>query len=67
MGYPLTFFYQLEQHISGGHHLALNIATTLTGAKDNSLKTVFEKDEEIGKVVYSPAILKSSFDSHIEK
>jgi hypothetical protein len=65
MGYPLTFFYQLEQHISVGHHLALNIATNLTGTKDNSLKTVFEKDEEIGKVVYSPAILKSIFDADI--
>ena len=45
MGYPLTFFYQLEQYISAGRPLSLNIATTLTGAKDNCLKTVFEKDE----------------------
>ena len=41
MGYPIDFFYELEQKVSAGYHLELNIATTLTGAKDNCIKTVF--------------------------
>ncbi len=41
LGYPLDFFYELEQIISAGHTLQLNIATTLTGAKDNCIRTIF--------------------------
>ena len=65
LGYPIDFFYELEQKISAGHYLELNVATTLTGAKDNCIKTVFEGDEEIGRVVFMPSVLKSTFDCEI--
>ena len=44
IGYPLDFFFELEQRVAAGHSLNLNIATTLTGSKDNCIKTVFEGD-----------------------
>ena len=45
LGYPLDFFFELEQRVSAGLTLNLNIATTLTGSKDNCLKTIFEGSE----------------------
>lgn len=63
LGYPLNFFYELEKSIAAGHNLSLNIATTLTGSKDNCIKTVFEGSEEVGRVTFAPAIIKSSFDA----
>lgn len=44
LGYPLHFFCRLEQTLAAGHPLLLNIATTLTGSKDNCTRTVFEGD-----------------------
>jgi hypothetical protein len=63
--YPLDFFYELEQILANGHPLQLNIATTLTGAKDNCIKTVFSAEEEIGRVTYTAAVLKSTFDTEV--
>ncbi len=65
--YPLDFFYELEQILANGHSLSLNIATTLTGAKDNCIKTVFEADEPVGKVTFTAGIIKSSFDGEVER
>ena len=67
LGYPLDFFYELEQRVSMGLTLNLNIATTLTGSKDNCIRTVFEDEEEVGRVIFQPSLLKSSFDAEIEK
>jgi hypothetical protein len=65
--YPLDFFYELEQILANGHPLSLNIATTLTGAKDNCIKTVFEAEEPVGRVTFTAGILKSSFDGEVER
>jgi hypothetical protein len=51
--------------LADGHALSLNIATTLTGAKDNCIRTVFEGDEPVGKVTFTGGILKSSFDGEV--
>jgi len=45
LGYPIDFFYELEKIVSGGHTLKLNIAATLTGAKDNYIRTAFRNNE----------------------
>jgi hypothetical protein len=57
----------MEQIVSSGHTLSLNIATTLTGAKDNCIRTVFQRDEEVGRVSFTAGILKSTFDSELER
>jgi hypothetical protein len=67
LGYPLGFFFELEQKIASGCSLRLNIPTTLTGSKDNCLRTVFEEREEVGRVSFMPAVLKTSYDGEIEK
>jgi hypothetical protein len=66
-GYPLYFYSMVENYVSAGKVLNVNIVTTLTGTKDNCIKTVFQNEEQIGKVTFLASIQKSSFDLEVDK
>ena len=66
LGCPLTLFAQLEQLVEKGHTLKLNIPITLSGAKDNCLRTVFSEGEDVGVLTFTPSFQKNTFDQEVE-